>query len=133
MSFKTFAAFCRKLPHVTEDVKWESNLVFSIGSKMFAVFELPDISHVSFRTTPWLFSTLIGKDGIEPAPYLARYNWVLVTKPKALPVAMLRQLLRESYELVAAGLPAKTRKELGLQEAFVSKKKPVPKRARTKC
>lgn len=132
MSFKIFAAFCRKLPHVTEDVKWESNLVFSVGDKMFALFELPDISHVSFRTTPWLFSTLISKEGIEPAPYLARYNWVLLTQPKTLPAAMLKQLLRESYQLVAAGLPAKKRKELGLQEASISKKKPASKRARTK-
>lgn len=132
MSFRTFAAFCRKLPHATEDVKWESNLVFSVGGKMFAVFELPDISHVSFRTTPWLFATLTGKDGITPAPYLARYNWVLVTQPKALPAAMLKQLLRESYQLVAAGLPAKKLKELGLQEASFSKQKPEPKRARTR-
>lgn len=132
MSFKTFATFCRKLPHVTEDVKWESNLVFSVGGKMFALFELPDISHVSFRTTPWLFATLISKEGIDPAPYLARHNWVLVFKPKALPAAMLKQLLRESYQLVAAGLPAKKRKELGLQEVSVSKQKPEPKRARTR-
>ncbi len=123
MSFKTFAAFCRKLPHATEDVKWENNLVFSIGGKMFAVFDLPDISHVSFRATPWLFATLTGKDGIEPAPYLARHNWVLVTKPHALPATMLKQLLRESYQLVAAGLPAKQRKEFGLPEASVSTKK----------
>lgn len=131
MSFKTFAAFCRKLPHATEDVKWENNLVFSIGGKMFAVFELPDISHVSFRATPWLFATLTGKDGIEPAPYLARHNWVLVTTPKALPAAMLKQLLRESYQLVAAGLPARKRKDLGLREASVSKKKPAPSARKT--
>lgn len=129
MSFKAFAAFCRKLPHATEDVKWESNLVFSIGGKMFALFELPDISHVSFRTTPWLFATLIAKDGITPAPYLARHNWVLVTQPKALPAAMLKQLLRESYQLVAAGLPAKKRKELGVHETPVAKKKAARKRA----
>lgn len=132
MSFKTFATFCRKLPHITEDVKWESNLVFSVGGKMFAVFELPDFSHVSFRTTPWLFSTLISKEGIDPAPYLARYNWVLVTKPRALPPAMLKQLLRESFQLVAAGLPAKKRKELGLQEVSGSTQRPASKRGRTK-
>ncbi len=132
MSFRALAAFCRKLPHATEDVKWESNLVFSIGGRMFAVFEFPDFPHVSFRTTPWLFSPLISKEGIAPAPYLARYNWVLVTRPRALPPAMLKQLMRESYHLVAAGLPAKKRKEMGLQEGSVSPKKPESKRGRTK-
>lgn len=130
MSFKTFATFCRKLPHITEDVKWESNLVFSVGGKMFAMFELPDFSHVSFRTTPWLFSTLISKEGIDPAPYLARYNWVLVTQPKALPATMLRQLLRESYHLVAASLPARVRRELGIKGTIAAKQKLVRNAAR---
>ena len=31
-------AFCRSLPHVTEDVKWGNDLVFSVGKKMFAGF-----------------------------------------------------------------------------------------------
>jgi len=75
---------------------------------------------------------LISKEGIDPAPYLARYNWVLVTKPRALPSAMLKQLLRESYHLVAAGLPAKKKKELGLQEAAGAKLRSVSKRARTR-
>jgi len=130
MSFKTFATFCRKLPHITEDVKWESNLVFSVGGKMFAMFELPDFSHVSFRTTPWLFSTLISKEGIDPAPYLARYNWVLVTKPRALPPAMLRQLMRESYHLVAASLPVRVRRELGIKGTIAAKQKLVRNAAR---
>jgi predicted DNA-binding protein (MmcQ/YjbR family) len=27
---------CRSLPGVTEDVKWENDLIFSVGGKMFA-------------------------------------------------------------------------------------------------
>jgi len=38
----------------------------------------------------------------------------LVTNLKALPQKMLKALLTESYQMVAAGLPAKVRKELGL-------------------
>lgn len=28
---------CRSLPGATEDLKWESSLVFSVGGKMFAI------------------------------------------------------------------------------------------------
>ena len=106
--------FCRSLPHATEDIKWGKDLVFSIGSKMFAVFNTNDLTQFSFKTTLAMFGTLTAIEGIVPAPYAARFNWVLVTTPKALSQKMLKALLTESYQMVAAGLPAKVRKELGL-------------------
>lgn len=36
---KSLLISCRGLPHVTEDVKWGNDFVFSIGAKMFAVFD----------------------------------------------------------------------------------------------
>jgi predicted DNA-binding protein (MmcQ/YjbR family) len=62
-----------------------------------------------------MFGTLIAIEGIVPAPYAARFNWVLMTNPKALSQKMLKALLTDSYQMVAAGLPAKVRKELGLE------------------
>jgi hypothetical protein len=35
-------AFCRNLAAATEDIKWEDDLVFSVGGKMFAGFMIPD-------------------------------------------------------------------------------------------
>lgn len=107
-------SFCRSLPHATEDIKWGKDFVFSIGDKMFAVFNPENESQVSFKTTPAMFSTLTGKKGIIPAPYLARHNWVLIEDAKVLPGEMLKDLLEESYRLVATKLPAKVRKELEL-------------------
>jgi predicted DNA-binding protein (MmcQ/YjbR family) len=112
MSKNSLIEFCRTLPSVTEDVKWENNLCFLIGGKIFAIFNLDNPSNFSFKTTPEMFSTLIGVVGIIPAPYLARFNWIAVQKPKALPMKMLKGLIAESYELIAAGLPASVRKKL---------------------
>lgn len=107
--------FCRSLPHVTEDIKWGKDLCFSIGGKLFAVFTSENLSNFSFKTTPEKFAMLTAIDGVQPAPYVARYHWVAVGRANALPAGVLRQLLGESYELVAAGLPAKIRKRLGLK------------------
>ena len=63
---------CRSLPGVTEDVKWGDNLVFSVGKKMFAVFDLPAGEPFSFKVDPDVFSMLTQQRGIRPAPYLAR-------------------------------------------------------------
>ena len=39
-------AYCRTLPAATEDVKWDNDLVFSVGGKMFMVMSLPDCDRV---------------------------------------------------------------------------------------
>jgi predicted DNA-binding protein (MmcQ/YjbR family) len=106
---------CRKLPGVTEDVKWGNDLVFSVGGKMFAVFDLPDLEAVGLKVEPALFPVLTQRDGVVPAPYLAHHFWIKVTSPAALPSSELETLLRESYALVARKLPKKTRASLGIE------------------
>jgi len=107
--------FCRALPHATEDVKWGADLCFSIGGKMFAVFGLEGGATFSCKATEEAFHALTaGSDGgIIPAPYVARYFWIQVKDPKALTDARAESLIRESYELVLGGLPAKVRKGFG--------------------
>src|SRR5688572_12288008 len=89
--------FCRKLPHATEDVKWRKDLCFSIGGKMFAVFNTENLDHVGFKTTPANFAMLTKQPGIIPAPYAARFHWVAVRDPKALPREVIKELIEESY------------------------------------
>src|SRR3989442_2863406 len=91
--------FCRSLPKVTEDIKWGKDLVFSIGGKMFAVFNSEDVTNFSFKTTPDKFAVLTTMDGVKPAPYAARFHWVAVVLAGALPAGVAKQLIVESYEL----------------------------------
>jgi predicted DNA-binding protein (MmcQ/YjbR family) len=104
--------FCRTLPHATEDVKWEHHLVFSIGGKMFAIFDPKQDLRVSLKSTQAGFMALTPLDGIIPAPYLARYYWVCVTKNDAITTEMATELIQESYQLVLNKLPVKVRKSL---------------------
>lgn len=113
VSLETLSEFCRKLPHVTEDVKWGNDLVFSIGGKMFAVFDQAEGSRFSLKTTPGSFSFLTARPGISPAPYVARYHWISLVSPAVLPAREIEDLLRESYHLVSLSLPARVRRQLG--------------------
>jgi len=116
MSADSLISFCRNLPKATEDIKWGKDHVFSVGAKMFAVFDPGNEKKVCFKTTPAMFSTLTGKEGIVSAPYVGRYSWVLVEDIDMLPEEMLEDLISESYRLVASKLPVKLRKELGLPD-----------------
>ena len=115
MDIEQVRAYCLSFPHVTEDVQWENDLLFRIGNKMFAVAGLDAASdHVlSFKCTPEKFAELVERDGIVPAPYVARYHWVALETFDALKQAELKALLRNSYEMVLAKLPKKLRAQLG--------------------
>ena len=76
MALDAVRAFCRALPGATEDVKWGNDLVFSVGGKMFAVVCLEPPHQISFKCAPEAFAELIEREGIIPAPYLARAMWV---------------------------------------------------------
>src|SRR5215467_3082330 len=52
-------SFCLSLPHATEDVQWEHNLLFRIAGKMFCIANLEpavSMSRISFKCTPEKFA-----------------------------------------------------------------------------
>jgi predicted DNA-binding protein (MmcQ/YjbR family) len=102
--------FCRSLPHVTEDIKWGADLVFSVGGKMFAGFD-KNGRDATFgcKVSEDDFPILTNVEGIRPAPYAARFSWISVDDPDVLPEAEAIALLRGSYDLVRAKLPARFR------------------------
>ena len=114
MDIESVRKFCLSLPHVTEDVQWESDLLFRIGNKMFAVVALdPSTDHrMSFKCTPEKFAELIEQEGIIPAPYVARYHWVALEHFDAVPQRELKNLLKNAYKLVRDKLPQKIQKQL---------------------
>ena len=114
MSVEWVRQHCLSFPHATEQVQWGNDLVFKIGGKMFAIATLEPGDHLfSFKCTPDAYAELTEKPGIVPAPYLARASWVAFQRADALPRAEVKKLLRQSYELVLAGLPKKIQAELG--------------------
>ncbi len=100
--------YCLSLPHTTEKVQWQDDLVFKVGGKMYAMVVLePAKVWLSFKCTPEEFGELTDLPGVIPAPYLARAQWVALTTESALPPAEIKRLLRQAHDLVFAKLPRK--------------------------
>lgn len=114
MDIESVRKFCLSLPHVTEDVQWKTDLLFRIGGKMFAVVALDAATdhRMSFKCTPEVFAELTEREGIVPAPYVARYHWVALERFDALPKRELRELLKNAYRLILEKLPRKSRAKL---------------------
>ena len=113
-SKEALEAFCRALPGATEDVKWGDHRVFSVGDKMFAVFNVADAEPITLKVDAAVFPILTREPGITPAPYLARSSWVRLESPRVLPRDEIEGLLRESHQLVASKLTKRLRRQLGI-------------------
>src|SRR5579859_2536941 len=86
MDIESLRRYCLSLPHATEGIQWGNNLLFRIGAKMFAIAALDQTPvTLSFKCTPEEFAELTEREGIIPAPYLARNSWVMLESLDALP------------------------------------------------
>jgi predicted DNA-binding protein (MmcQ/YjbR family) len=126
MNAEWLRAVCLSFSGATEQIQWGNDLLFKVGGKMFAVTPLePAPVWLSFKASPENFAELTERPNIIPAPYLARAQWVALETRDALPQDELARLLRESYDLVLAKLPKRTR------EAFLNAK-PAANKSRSK-
>jgi len=114
MDIEQTRTYCLSFPSVTEDIQWETDLLFRIGGKIFALMALDAASPyvLSFKCNPEKFAELTELDGIAPAPYVGRYHWVALERFDVLPGAELKRLLADAYQLVLAKLPKKIRTQL---------------------
>jgi predicted DNA-binding protein (MmcQ/YjbR family) len=116
--------YALSLPYVVETMQWGANLVYwvgdkAIGGKMFALANL-DEDHkgvLSFAAGPERYAELLEKDGVFPAPYLARAHWVAIEHWGVLRSSELEELLESGRRLVYDKLPKRTRDALALPAA----------------
>ena len=103
-------------------LQWGDDLCFKIRGKIFVIVGL-DNPQLCLKCTPETFAELIEREDIRPAPYVGRYKWVMLDRLDALRGDELRELIRESYEMVAAKAPGKT-----VKKRRASQRWPIPRK-----
>jgi predicted DNA-binding protein (MmcQ/YjbR family) len=121
MNVDSVRAFCLSFPLATENLQWGDDLCFKIGGKIFSIVSL-DNPRLCFKCAPETFAELIEREDVHPAPYVGRYKWVMLDRLDAVPWNELQELIRQSFEMVAAKAPKKK----------PGKKKRIPKSAHSK-
>ncbi len=125
MNVDSIREYCLSFPKATENLQWGDDLCFKIGGKIFTIVGLDD-PRLCVKCTPEVFAELIEREDIHPAPYVGRYKWVMLDRLDAVPWDELRELIRQSYEMVAAKAPGKKSRTKG-NAAKRSKRKPKKK------
>ena len=113
MTLEEIQSICNSFKGVTQDIKWDDHLCFNVGGKMFLV-TAPDSVHVSasIKVSDEDSELLTQREGIIPAPYMARYKWVFIDDINRLSTAEWEHYLKQAYQLIFAKLPAKAKKEI---------------------
>jgi predicted DNA-binding protein (MmcQ/YjbR family) len=124
MDVESLRTYLLSFPAVTETMQWGDNLVYwvadkAIGGKMFALANLSPKSGpvLAFSAGPERFAELLEREGIFPAPYLARAHWVALERWDALPASELKELLAHARNRVYDKLPRRTKDVLALPPA----------------
>ena len=114
---------CLKLPHAAETLNWGHHLVYwagdrDIGGKMFAMTDLDGtgIGVLWFHCGTERFHELLEREGILPAPHLARAHWVAVERGDVLRQREIEDELRRAHALIFEKLSQKTKAVLALPE-----------------
>lgn len=120
MNVDAIRAYCLSFPEATEKLQWGDALCFKVRAKMFAVLGLDHV-RLTFKCTPETFGELIERPNMRPSPYLGRHHWIMLDRLDALRADEMKELIRQSYEMVAAKAP----------KAASRKKPAITKRVRT--
>jgi predicted DNA-binding protein (MmcQ/YjbR family) len=120
MNVDAIRAYCLSFPEATEKLQWGDALCFKVRAKMFAVLGLDHV-RLTFKCAPETFGELIERPNMRPSPYLGRHHWIMLDRLDALRADEMKELIRQSYEMVAAKAP----------KAASRKKPAITKRVRT--
>jgi predicted DNA-binding protein (MmcQ/YjbR family) len=115
MTVEELRDICLALPAVTEDIKWENHVCFSVSAKMFLITS-PDMvpPSASFKVPEESFEELLSTPGFAKQTHLGRYHWVHLDDINRPSKREWIAHIKTSYELVVKKLPASKRKLLGI-------------------
>lgn len=119
MSYEWMDAFLLAMPGAQKDFKPEWNWTrYLVGGKMFCAVCHDDNGgdvYITMKLEPLRGEFLRSQfEDVIPGFYMNKTHWNSVKAQGSVPEDILRDMLSESYRLVAGGLPKKMRLALGL-------------------
>lgn len=109
MAIDLLREFCLSLPGATEDIKYGSDLCFSVGNKIFCGTRISGQYRTGFKCDENDFAILIERENMVKIPYRGNSLWIRAEDPAALTHKEWEYYLKRSYDLIIAELPAKKR------------------------
>lgn len=117
MNVEDFREYCLSLPGAVETTPFDDvTPVYKVGGKMFALASINNAENwIALKCDPEYAIELRDRyPEITPAYHFNKRHWNGIDLGGDLPDKFIRELTKNSYDLVVAGLPRRVREELSL-------------------
>ena len=114
MNIEELRIFCLSLKGAKESLPFDNKtLVFSVKGKMFCATDLDDYELINLKCNPEEAILLREKYAdVIPGYYMNKNHWNSVKTNGTISDKLIEKWIKDSYNLVVAGLPKRTQKEL---------------------
>jgi len=107
MSLEFLRQYCLSMPGATEDIKYGSDLCYSVGGKIFLGTRIEGPFRTGIKCSDEDFAAFNERDGVVPMPRLSATGWVRIEKPGSLSKTEWERCIKRPYEMVLESLPKK--------------------------
>lgn len=123
MNIEDFRTYCLSLVGVSEKMpfgkaasEYDRNLlVFSVAAKWFCFVNVDVFDFCTLKCDPDRIEELKSRyAGIVSGYHMNKKHWISVCFDEDVPDDLIRELVRQAYDLVVASLSAKERQAVGL-------------------
>jgi predicted DNA-binding protein (MmcQ/YjbR family) len=111
MDIESIWKYCLSKPHTEETFPFDqTTLVFKVGNKMFALFDIDNFSGINLKCDPEKSIELRESfSGIIPAFHMNKKHWNTVKVNEDVDSKLIMELIDHSYELIFKSLTKKVR------------------------
>lgn len=116
MHIEEYRDYCLSFPCTTEEFPFdERTLVFKVAGKMFALTDVEDFSGINLKCDPEKAILLREQfPEVKAGYHMSKKHWNTVEVNGGLEDDLIRDWIKDSYDLVVNSLTKKLRTELGL-------------------
>ncbi len=114
MNIEEYRSYCLSLPGTEEKIPFGPGaLVFFVMGKMYALVDLDDFSLINLKCDPLKAIELREEyEFVTPGYHMNKKHWNSIRLDRPVPVKLIKEWTRHSYDLVVAKLPKKDQEAL---------------------
>ena len=115
MNIESFRDYCLSFSGVSEEFPFDKNtLVFKVMGKMFALCNVDNFESINLKCDPIKVIALREEfpDLVLPGYHMSKKHWNTVSMKGRLPDNLIKDWIKDSYDLVVAKLPERERERL---------------------
>ncbi len=108
--------YCLSLKHTEEKLPFdETTLVFTVKGKMFCLTDIRLFDYINVKCDPEKAIELRERyDSVTPGYHMSKKHWNSVKIRGNIPDKLIKEWIKDSYDLVILSLPKKIQNELNL-------------------